>query len=235
MSFGKSFISAVLAESTVAGLLQYGPIDHLFKASELDAYTFIKSFVKQHGQLPQPETIESHTGQMLAKAVEPSSYYFEQMTKRHIDFELRQGMKSAEAMLLGEAPNPDAALVKITEVAMRLIASKFGKQVVDFREAYEMLWADYVSKNTLGEVGLHLGWPYFDKMSGGLNKGDMISYVGRPASGKTFQMLYGAHHGWQKAGNGGSPTSTPPACSSRWKWASCRSSSASPPCRRTCR
>ena len=130
MSFGKSFISAVLAESTVAGLLQYGPIDHLFKASELDAYTFIKSFVKQHGQLPQPETIESHTGQMLAKAVEPSSYYFEQMTKRHIDFELRQGMKSAEAMLLGEAPNPDAALVKITEVAMRLIASKFDMGIM---------------------------------------------------------------------------------------------------------
>ena len=26
--------------------------------------------------------------------------------------------------------------------------------------------------------------------------GDLISYVGRPALGKTWQMLYGCHHGW---------------------------------------
>ena len=57
----------------------------------------------------------------------------------------------------------------------------------------------YVAKKKGMSGGLPLGWPYLDEMTGGLLKGDMISYVGRPSHGKTWMMLYGAHHGWLKA------------------------------------
>ena len=39
-----------------------------------------------------------------------------------------------------------------------------------------------------------------DEMTGGLVVGDMVSLVGRPAKGKTWQMLYNAHHAWQRHG-----------------------------------
>ena len=47
---------------------------------------------------------------------------------------------------------------------------------------------------------MHCGWPSLDEITGGLIKGDLISFIGRPAAGKTWQMLYAAHHGWETSG-----------------------------------
>jgi replicative DNA helicase len=43
-----------------------------------------------------------------------------------------------------------------------------------------------------------MGWPTVDEMTGGLLPGDVASMIGRPAAGKTFQMLYGCHHAWHE-------------------------------------
>jgi replicative DNA helicase len=195
------FISAVIAEGSVAALLQKGPVDHLFKASEMDVYQFVRAFVKDHQALPTPDTIEAHTGDALVKHSEPSSYYFELLELRHIELTLKQGMKVASDLLLPENKDPQQALKAITEAAMSLVARKHPKQVIDFRDAYDMIIADYASKwNAADSAGLQFGWPSLDEMSGGMVRGDMTSFVGRPQQGKTWQMLYGAHHGWKKAG-----------------------------------
>ena len=200
MSYGKSFLAAILAEGSVSALVEYGKIDQLFKASEIDAYAFVREFVLKFGALPTAETIETHTGQMLSPATEPASYYRDQMGKRHIDLTLRQAMKEAHARLTSEVPDPDAALEIIMNGAMTLIASKNGKQVSDFRHAKAAILVDYASKwKEKNEYGLQLGWPYLDDLSGGLRRGDLISYVGRPGQGKTWSLLFGALHGWAKA------------------------------------
>jgi hypothetical protein len=64
---GKMFLSAVIAEGSVAALLQKGPIGHLFKASEIEQYEFVRKFVKQHQALPTAETIEANTGEALVQ------------------------------------------------------------------------------------------------------------------------------------------------------------------------
>jgi replicative DNA helicase len=200
MSLGKLFLSAVIAEKSVASLLQHGAIAHLFKASEEPTYEFVREFVKQYQALPTPDTVELHTGETLIPHSEPSGYYFDLLEMRHIELSLRKGLKAASDLLLPENKDPEEALKKVTETVMALIAQKHAKQVVDFRDAYDMLIADYAAKwNTATEYGLQLGWPTLDDMSGGLVKGDTISFVGRPAAGKTWQMLHGALHGWKKA------------------------------------
>lgn len=201
MSFGKLFVSAVIAEKSVANLLQYGSIDHLFKASEEPVFEFVKEFVKQYQALPSPETIEAHTGETILPASEPSGYYHDMLVARHTEFSLRQGLKKAHDLLLPENKDPDSALAAITETVMALIAEKHQKQVVDFRDAYEMIMQSYKAQLTTQEqLGLHLGWPTVDGMTGGLGVGDVTSMVGRPAAGKTWQMLFGALNGWQVAG-----------------------------------
>lgn len=201
MSFGKLFVSAVIAEKSVANLLQYGSIDHLFKASEEPVFEFVKEFVKQYQALPSPETIEAHTGETILPAAEPSGYYHDMLVARHTEFALRQGLKKAHDLLLPENKDPDSALAAITETVMELIANKHQKQVVDFRDAYDLVMQNYKAQLTAQEqLGLHLGWPTVDGMTGGLGVGDVTSMVGRPAAGKTWQMLFGALHGWQTAG-----------------------------------
>jgi len=199
-SYGKQFLSAILAEGSVSALIQCGKIAHLFKASEADAYQFVREFVREFGKLPPVDVIETHTGQIMAPASAPALYYLKQMTLRHVDLTLRQAMKETQAKLTSESPDPIAALDIYRAAGMALSATQNAKQVVDFRDAYDAILADYKSKWNVDDSGLKLGWPYLDGMSGGLKQGDLISYVGRPAMGKTFQMLYGALHGWSKAG-----------------------------------
>ena len=194
------FISAVLAEKSVAAFLQHGPIDHLFKASEAVVYEFVRDFVKQYHSLPTPETVEAHTDEELVPHSEPAAYYFDLLEMRHVEMALKQGMKSASDLLLPENKDPMQALQVLTEAAMQLIARHNAKQVVDFRDAYDALMADYVAKwNSADEYGLQLGWPTLDKMTGGLVRGDVLSMIGRPGQGKTMLMLAAAVHGWRKA------------------------------------
>ncbi len=194
------FVSAVLAEGSVAGLLQYGPIDHLFKASEIEVYQFVRAFVKQYQSLPSEETIEAHTGETLVGHLETSAYYFDLLEARHIELEIKRLAKKSTDFLLPENKDAGQALQVLTEGVMKLVAHKVQKQVVDFRDAYDIVVADFVSKWNVGDQhGLHMGWPYLDKLTGGLVKGDVASFVGRPAAGKTWQMLYAAYHGWRKA------------------------------------
>lgn len=200
MSAGKMFLSAILAEKSVSNLLQFGPLDHLFKATEKETYEFVRDFVKQYQALPSEQTIKAHTGQGLVKHLEPSQYYFDMLQARHVELEVKRAMKKANDLLLPENKDPEAALRALTEMAMELMAAKYSQQVVDFRQAADMLIGDYVQKWSDGDsYGLQLGWPTVDDMSGGLVVGDKVGIVGRPAAGKTWQLLYASLHGWLKA------------------------------------
>ncbi len=207
MSIGKQFMSAVLADGNIATFLQYGNIGHLFKANETTAYEFILAFMKEYGALPAPETIEAHTDEKLVKHKEVSKYYLDLMEARHIEIELKKGMQKASDFLSVENKDPEEALRQITDLAMKLMATRHARQIVDFREAYELIIADYAAKWVAGDsYGLQFGWPTLDRMTGGLVKGDVISFVGRPAAGKTWMMLKAAFHGWRKAALANDPT-----------------------------
>lgn len=199
MALGHLFIAATVADKSVAQLLAHGPIEHLFKANEVDLYAFVREFVKQYGTTPSPDTIEAHTGETLPDPKEPASYYVDLMKIRHTELQVKRAMKQASDLLLPENKDPEQALRVLTTMVMELAARKNAKQVVDFRDAYDVIIADIVSKvHAPDTVGLHMGWPYLDTMTGGLVQGDIASFIGRPGAGKTWMMLYAALHGWRK-------------------------------------
>lgn len=208
MSFGKLWLSAVLAEGKAGALLEHGPIDHLFKASEEHVFGFVKGFTQQYGSLPQQETVEAHTGETLPEAPEPRGYYYDLLVERHVELVLKKSLKEAQAKLGVDGKDPEKALSLVKDVVVSLLAQKNEQHMLDFRKAESLLWADYKSKwSGADDTGLFLGWPYLDKMSGGLRVGDLVSFVGRPAMGKTWQLLYAAMHGWQNPPEGQEPQS----------------------------
>ena len=197
-SLGKRFIAALVAAQDPMALLEHGRIDQLFKGTEVDLFAFVVEFTKKYKALPQPDTIEAHTGEELPDVDEPAAYYFDLLGQRHIEHSLKQAMKKAAELLQPDLKDPEAALETITEAVMQLIAQKQQRLVVDFRDAYDTIMADYTAKyQQEDEHGVRLGWPTIDDMAGGLVHGDMLSIVGRPAQGKTMQMLYCAHHAWK--------------------------------------
>lgn len=62
----------------------------------------------------------------------------------------------------------------------------------DFRNAHDPVMTRH-HQMALGEYqGVQLGWDALDELTGGVFGGDLVSFVGRPAQGKTFKMLYAA-------------------------------------------
>ena len=108
-------------------------------------------------------------------------------------------MQDATQNLLPNNKQPDKALLSLTTAVMELVSRRQAKQVVDFREAHDVLIADYVSKwKTSDQYGIQFGWPTLDAMMGGLVVGDVVSIIGRPAAGKTWQLLKTALYGWEQ-------------------------------------
>jgi len=88
LSWGKQFLSAVLAENSVSALLALGRIEQLFRGSEIDPYKFVAEFIKEYGKLPAEETILAHTGEALTPHKEPSAYYLDLLKVRSSAFYL---------------------------------------------------------------------------------------------------------------------------------------------------
>ena len=199
-TFGRDFLAALSGGGSVGDLIHFGAIDHLFKGNEGAVYEFVKEFVKSHGAIPQLETIAAHTGAELVKPGEPPSYYFDMMQTRHTEIALKAAMKKASDALQPGGSGADAALGLVSEAVLGLMTQKYGNKIADLRGAYEILMQVYATQwKGDGERLLFLGWPYLDEMSGGLRRTDMVSYVGRPAMGKTWKLLYGALSGYLAA------------------------------------
>ncbi len=201
MTLGKLFIAAALQAGSIGDWLGWGDVSHLFRPSEQALHDFVRDFAKKYGALPTAATLENHLGDELSDAPEPAAYYHDLLQLRFTEAELKRGMKAAADKLGAEGKDPEAALALVAETVMQLIAKKQSRQVSDFRDAYDAVMGDYVAKYTADDGGgLRFGWPTLDAMTGGLVRGDMASLVGRPSKGKTWQMLYAAHHGWHEQG-----------------------------------
>ena len=201
MSFGKDFLSAVMAAKSVSSFVGYGNISHLFQGNEVEVANFVSGFVKQHASLPAFETVELHTGEALVPVPEPASYYYDLLEMRHVEREVKKALHGANEKLKTTEKDPNGALDVLRNAVMQLTAQKMGKQVADFRHSFDLIITTFAQTLTHDNTGsFRFGWPTLDDMSGGLGIGDMASAVGRPQKGKTWAMLYAALHGWRAAG-----------------------------------
>lgn len=185
MSVARKFIHAALTSGSLKDWGGFGNIAYLFKNVETKYYDFVDDFVRKHGKLPDIETFEKHTGVDLNLSNEPPTYYHDLLLDRHIELELKSAVKLANEKLGLSDKKPREALQLIADAVAALHIQQHQAQITDFRNAYDIIMPDFIAKVTQGdEIGVRLGWPTLDQMSGGLYPGDIMSIVGRPALGK---------------------------------------------------
>lgn len=202
MSLGKKFITALAQSGTVSEFLGFGKVDHLFIGNEPQVWAYVSAHIKKYATIPTVATIEAHTQQELMPAEEPPAYYLDLLKERYIELAIKKTAKESTNFLQPGNRDVEKALALMAEGVMDIIGHERSNQVHDFRDAFDLIIATYAQKMKLSDdYGLQLGWPTLDQMSGGIVKGDTVSIVGRPAAGKTWQLLYAAHSGWRKAHN----------------------------------
>jgi replicative DNA helicase len=197
---GRRLLSAIVKEGSVNTYLKMGLEPDLFKEGEALLFQAIQKHLTKFGTIPKQGTIEALPGMAdsIVDAPEPAKFYLAEVEKRYLHNTLKAGVQEITSLL--SQTNPEEALEVFTRVTTEMYKKKQRKHVTDFRDALEIVKAQYVAqKGAAGVVALPFGWPTLDDMSGGARKGDFISIVGRPMMGKTFMMLRTGHYGWRSA------------------------------------
>jgi len=199
MSLGLRYIASVMVADDLSALTS--DYEHLFKESELPVYEFVRDFVREYGALPTRETLEAHTGEVLPKAEDPPSYYRDVLQQRWVELSLRGAVKEAQQYLGVDGKDPEKALDVLSRSVMDTVSRRNSTLVHDFRQAYDLVFQDYLQTWTSESVaGVTLGWPTLDDMTNGLVTGDVLSMVGRTGAGKSWLVFYNAHHAWKHQG-----------------------------------
>ena len=198
-SLGLSFIASIIAENKIGTYLKLGPCAYLFEHSpaELEKYTKFEKFVSAYGKIPDKHTFEEETGEVLPDAVEPPTYYKDKLFERHVHRSLVLSSEKAAELLAKK--DPKGAFDIIKGMVNKTELARMGASIFDFRDSHDLIMQSVNSKLSPTEKeGLEFGWPSFDAMSGGCRGKDLISFVGRPAVGKSYFSLASGLNGWRE-------------------------------------
>ena len=198
VTLGRRFLAALLASKDTLEYLRFGSVEHLFRGDETKLWRTVDEHIRRYGRVPTLQTVEENTGEVLPEVGEPPAVYYDRLVERHIELSIKSVVPQVADLLQPGKVDAKGALKKLEEMVFRMYMDTYGNTVTDFRNSYGMVIPEYVKKFKGGDnYGIQMGWPYLDSMAGGVGEGDIVSYVGRPALGKTFQMLYSALHVWR--------------------------------------
>jgi replicative DNA helicase len=167
----------------------------LFKADEVQVFEYVQKHVLQYHQLPQIVTLEQafpEIGQI--QTPEPSGYYVHKLETGFYHQTINQANLDSQALLKSD-PDQVVEAGAILSKALEVIKTQqYRTKLIDVGvELPKMILDAY--HHTYETLNCAFGWPALDTQ-GGLAPGEVASFVGRPALGKTFFMLYCALYNW---------------------------------------
>jgi replicative DNA helicase len=193
------FLGGVLAEKwSAAQWVKLGNIDPLFvNDAEKILYKFIDDYVRQNGVVPPAEFTEEELDFKLP-VHGAANYQLEILRNRFIEYTLRNaGLAAASALEeqdFGKAVDAIQSAVVTTQIDLN------PNSLINLKASLSSIWERYQEdlKKGASSGGLKFGWETFDENSSGLEGGDLVSFVGRPSTGKTWFMLWTATRGWMQ-------------------------------------
>lgn len=174
--------------------------DSLFKGDEKGVFEAVRSHLAQFNKLPKQETLEEWFPSLKdEQAPEPLSYYLSLLQNRFEYDVINQANLKSQEILKGDKTKVTESAGVLQQALRRIAEQRYRHRILDFgKEGEQLLLHAYGQglANTQAYGGF--GWPYLDQMTGGVLPGDVASFVGRPAMGKTWLSLYTAVHNWRK-------------------------------------
>lgn len=196
MDVGGRLIASLIRDNSTYEYLKLKLFEDLFKGEEKLLFDMVDKHVGKFHALPSEDLIVSN-GFEMPVAKDGVSYYMEETTNRYLYDVLNAGFGDASSLMVskdltGSVSRLIKTLDEVTLINKRLNLANLGK------EGWDIYHNDYVTNNKQDtNTKINLGWDYLDEMTGGLVGGDVVSYIGRPAMGKTWQLLFSAQSVWK--------------------------------------
>lgn len=191
-------LSRAISDKSLVKLYQRG-VNETWFSDEDDRrlWTFLRDHHGKYGQIPSLEVVvENFPTYKLLDVEDPLEFLLDDLIKRR--------RKSATSLMMHEAINKieqdhdhEAALSTLRSGLMKLEQDSSSSATdVDITNVPMQRWDDYLELKSLpgGLRGLPTGFPTIDKATSGLQKGQLITIVATPKTGKSTLALQIAHN-----------------------------------------
>lgn len=169
----------------------------LFRANEQQVYSWVADHLKQHHALPHVETLAAQFPDTAPlDTPEPASYYVQQLEQQYAYERINKANVESQQILKSDQTAYDKALGVLRAAMRDITEQQYRVRILDVATDAPALVLTAYHQTSLIESVACFGWPYMDTQSGGVMPGDVISFVGRPAVGKTWMTLWTALHNW---------------------------------------
>ena len=196
---GIEFLVAIINNGNPSELRQYGE-DYFVGEDEIACYRYCIDHISNYARLPTLDTLEEETGIELPPAEDSVEYYANALTDRKLYNDLR-GPFGDMREAIGDQ-NMEAARNAITAMSSMARVANPEIDLVNIGEAGQIALDRYERNHRIdGLIGVPSGWASMDEQTAGYQGGDLIAYVARPETGKTWLMLYQLFCGHNQGSN----------------------------------
>ena len=204
MSIGFGLLKSLVENDLpLSEVLERGLDESYFEPAERSAFNFIRNFKQKHGYYPNTHTIEIESGAKGAfsdLSTEPLDYWIPYLKDRK-KFAIAQKTLSELRDSL-DSGDTEAAFRQIQEAYGLLTKTQEGyavKSLEDWQE--EVLKSHDEIQLTPGITGIPFGFPSLDKITYGINPGDLVTLVGVTGACKSYICLKSALEAYLRGKN----------------------------------
>lgn len=195
---GLQYLRRLLESGDGLSFYRQGLTEEFFRGSEVPVYAVVRAHFDKYKVLPSLQTFAATFPELPGVvAPEPLQYYADLLYNRFAYDTFNTHNQESQTILVKDKNNVDAALDLMEGTVRKLRMAKLSRSVIDVAaHAPLMVATQYKAQQTGSIISCPFGWEYLDHMSGGMVDGDIVSIIGRPASGKTWLVLYLALQSW---------------------------------------
>jgi replicative DNA helicase len=189
---GAKALKRLVAEKDAFAFVNARLTPDLFRGDEETAmFKFVTNHHEQNHVLPHMDTLEAQFPDLKNLDVPEPSKYYVSLVERRFGYEtINKANLASQDILKADKEAVDAAAGVMRVALDRLTQQRYRHKILELgKDGPKLLLAAYYNMLNNGANAI-FGWPYMDQQMGGLLGGDVVSIVGRPATGKTYHSLF---------------------------------------------
>lgn len=185
-------LSRAIRDRDISALLERGVNEEWFVGAEDKAvWKFVRGHYSKYGEVPTAVTVKDNFPNYRVLNVEDKIDY---MLDQLVEYRRRQhivGTVREAARYISEEDDYEAASLALQR-GLATLDTGFAEQVdYDLTSTATSRWEEYLNRKDLpnGLLGLPTGIPTIDKATSGLQKGQLVTIIAPPKTGKSTLSL----------------------------------------------
>lgn len=203
MSIERDLISKILSTRDLSLVSEAGITANFFLSSEhREVFKFLLEHHRDYNSVPSMEAFNrNYPSYRLTEATDPLQYFVDEISLDYQNYILEEGLVKATDLF--DAGEYEGAKHSIAQCLMQVNREISKIKAVDLVETGEERIAKYreYSKRDGALKGISTGFAMLDAATGGMQPGQLFTFVGPPKAGKSTMLLLSsmfAHMGFYR-------------------------------------